>query len=255
VTAADVVAGNTQGLELGVTDAFSTTLQDLVSDSLLGVSGGVIAQPASTIKAMPFMVGARTLQGCLVPVVGTAPTNFNFVAGDYNRRTGLKGNAGTKYLDSNRANNADPQDNKHLAIYKTEAPITNNSSYIAAQATTPVASASRISDNNGPAVFGVNASSFTISVHNFTQLGFMGTSRSSSANFNYRANSTTTTSATSSNANISLNTFVFCRNLNGSANSFTDARLAFYGIGESLDLALLDARVTALVNAIAAAIP
>ena len=35
----------------------------------------------------------------------------------------------------------------------------------------------------------------------------------------------------------------------------TDARLAFYSIGESLDLALLDARVTALINAIAAAIP
>jgi hypothetical protein len=34
----------------------------------------------------------------------------------------------------------------------------------------------------------------------------------------------------------------------------TDARLAFYSIGESLDLALLDARVTALVTAIGAAI-
>jgi hypothetical protein len=32
-------------------------------------------------------------------------------------------------------------------------------------------------------------------------------------------------------------------------------RLAFYSIGESLNLALLDARVTALVNALAVAIP
>jgi len=33
-----------------------------------------------------------------------------------------------------------------------------------------------------------------------------------------------------------------------------DARLAFYSIGESLDLAALDARVTALVTAIGAAV-
>jgi hypothetical protein len=45
--------------------------------------------------------------------------------------------------------------------------------------------------------------------------------------------------------------FVFRRG-NG---AYTDARLAFYSIGESLDLALLDARVTDLINAFAAAIP
>jgi hypothetical protein len=33
------------------------------------------------------------------------------------------------------------------------------------------------------------------------------------------------------------------------------ARLAFYSIGESLNLALLDARVTTLINDFAAAIP
>jgi hypothetical protein len=37
--------------------------------------------------------------------------------------------------------------------------------------------------------------------------------------------------------------------------SYANARLAFYSIGESLDLALLDARVTDLINAFAAAIP
>jgi len=42
---------------------------------------------------------------------------------------------------------------------------------------------------------------------------------------------------------------------NGSNAAFTNARLAFYSIGESLDLALLDARVTTLINAFAAAIP
>jgi hypothetical protein len=36
---------------------------------------------------------------------------------------------------------------------------------------------------------------------------------------------------------------------------YTNSRLAFYSIGESLELALLDARVTDLINAFAAAIP
>ena len=35
----------------------------------------------------------------------------------------------------------------------------------------------------------------------------------------------------------------------------SNARIAFYSIGQSLNLALLDARVTALITAFAAAIP
>jgi hypothetical protein len=52
---------------------------------------------------------------------GTAPTNFNFVSGDYNRKTGLVGDGSTKYLDSNRAGNADPQNSFHLSTYSTTA--------------------------------------------------------------------------------------------------------------------------------------
>ena len=48
---------------------------------------------------------------------------------------------------------------------------------------------------------------------------------------------------------------VFAQNAFGTVNNWVDARLAFYSIGESLDLALLDTRVTNLINAYAAAIP
>jgi hypothetical protein len=73
------------------------------------------------IKASCILCGARTLAGALVPLVGTAPTNVadNFVSGDYTRggaTPGLKGD-GTSYLDSGRANDADPQDSKHLAFF------------------------------------------------------------------------------------------------------------------------------------------
>jgi len=49
---------------------------------------------------------------------------------------------------------------------------------------------------------------------------------------------------------------VFAREDGAGSPSFpTNARLAFYSIGESLDLAALDTRVSNLITAIGAAIP
>ena len=63
---------------------------------------------------------------------------------------------------------------------------------------------------------------------------------------------TSGTSATTTHSG--LNTFVFGRNTSGTPTVFSDARLAFYSIGSSLDLAALDARVSNLVSEIGAAI-
>ena len=76
------------------------------------------------IKASCILSGARTLAGALVPLKGTAPTNFNFVSGDYDRKIGLNGTGTNKYLSSNRANNADPQNSKHMATWKTSNQVT-----------------------------------------------------------------------------------------------------------------------------------
>jgi hypothetical protein len=60
------------------------------------------------------------------------------------------------------------------------------------------------------------------------------------------ATATVDINSTATNAN---NYFVFASNTGISAVIFADGRLAFYSIGESIDLALLDARVTTLINA------
>jgi len=211
----------------------------------------------NAIKATGILSDARTLAGVLVPLVGAAPINHNFESEDYNQGMGLVGgttpDGSIKFLDTGRANNADPQDDKHLSIYKTEPSTLTFSSYIAAQASTPVFSSSRISDAVN-AIFGINTSSFPGTSYPPSQLGFMGTTRSSPVSYDYRADSVTTTATSSSNANNSLNLFVFCRNLNGSPSQPTNARLSFYSIGESLDLALLDARVTTLIAELQAAV-
>ena len=202
----------------------------------------------TAIKASCILSGARTLSGALMPIVGAAPTNNGpFVSGDYNRKTGLVGDGSTKRLNSNRNNNTDPQDSKHIAVYSSSA-INGTAigaivagaggTWIARDATTTFI---RVNTNGSNAVVET------------APTGFVGARRSSNSNTVRRANGVTssvitTASTTPDNANI----FIFDT---GNATSFSSARLAFYSIGESLDLALLDTRVTTLINAFAAAIP
>ncbi len=203
----------------------------------------------NAIKASCILAGARTLSGALVPLVGTAPTNNNFVSGDYNRKTGLIGNGSTKYLDSNRNNNADPQNSCHQAVWISSAPTGAAKIYLGA-GVTDVGTTHLVRSTAGE--FGsrnrnqTNSSPVSAAVANFA-----GHARSSSASYVIRANSANYTATVSSETSYSANVFVFATN---PASFYTDARLAFYSIGEALDLARLDARVTALINAIGAAI-
>ena len=244
-----VEAADTEALEVGVKDA--------INDFVVGCKADGI-WPA--IKASCILAGARTLTGALVPLAGAAPTSFNFVSGDYNRKTGLVGDGSTKYLNSNRNNNADPQNSKHVSIFPTVATTGGNLIN---------SGAGGVSGRTGIG-FTLNAPNQTTaqtSINNsnsFDKAGdiasanvankLMGLGRSSSANFTARFNGTNTLvnaiSTTPNNGNITI----FARPVSP-VDLFSTSRLAFYSIGESLDLALLDARVTALVNAFAAAIP
>jgi hypothetical protein len=240
-----VEAADGQLLEFGVGKA--------INDFVVGCKNDGIW---NAIKASCILAGARTLSGALVPLAGTAPTNNNFVSGDYNRETGLVGNGSTKYLNSNRNNNADPQDSQHLSAFVSTA---NTSSTAALIATTGANGASQIfTDTTAAAGQTFFRSRTTDSPLVFTatglnnQTGFHGLSRSSSLSGNVRVSLITTAFSSASVTPLNATIGVFN---NGSTGAFTNARLAFYSIGESLDLALLDARVTTLINAFAAAIP
>jgi len=81
----------------------------------------------------------------------------------------------------------------------------------------------------------------------------MGISRNNANNFDARTSGNTVIINIESNSANPQNTTVFARQ--SGTSLLADARIAFYSIGESVDLALLDARVTTLINAIGAAIP
>lgn len=209
----------------------------------------------TAIKACCILAGARTLAGALVPLVGTAPTNNNFVSLDYNRKTGLVGNGSTKYLNTNRNNNADPQNSKHLSVYVSSATTSGGSifpDYIGAGSSSSGASNIGRLNNNGGLYFHVNQGAAAIISGVGGSIGLLAVTRSSSSTIDYRVASATTNVAQISQAPISQNTCVFA-DLSGVSVTAANGRLAFYSIGESLSLALLDTRVSALITAINAA--
>ena len=187
-----------------------------------------------------IVAGARTLNGALVPLVGTAPTNFNFVAGDYNRKTGLVGDGSTKYLNSNRNNNADPLNSVHISVYSTTAGTSSRSLLAAIQV------GSSITWLRGDGTTGANTTGSTATVAG-TFLGLYGVSRDNASNYSRRFDGSTATVSLASNATSALSYAVFVRNVGGSISEYTTARLSFYSIGEALDLALLDARLPELL--------
>jgi hypothetical protein len=253
----DVDAGNyIQAVEAADAQALEPATRQAINNFVLGCKADGIW---SAIKASCILAGARTLAGALVPLVGAAPTNVGFIGigTDYVRKTGLKGNGTTKYLNSNRAANAQAQNNQSLAVYGSDLD-TNVNVYIG--------SSSAGVKNGG--LFSTAPSNFYINnqisiggnqpITTFGTMqpsGFAGSSRSSSVLTTGRRNGINAIASDGSSAPSSDSYYVFCTNSAGVANNFSAARLAFYSIGESLDLALLDARVTALINAFAAAIP
>jgi hypothetical protein len=238
---AAVETADGQTLEDGVKSAYDQFFKSLKGDGIW-----------SAIKASCILAGARTLSGALVPLVGAAPTSISFVSGDYNRKTGLVGNATTKYLNSNRAADADPQNNASLAIWVSTPATANNWYYLGALRTSPTPQVfSGISTNVGFLIR--NTSSAPNS--NRTGTGLAGVSRTASNSFNWRWAGATGTSTSASTGAYNGNLFVYGGNVNGAISNRSNGRLAFYSIGESLDLALLDTRVSSLMTALAVAIP
>jgi hypothetical protein len=243
-----VEAADGQVLEAGVRTA--------VDQFVLGCKADGI-WPA--IKASCILAGARTLSGALVPLAGgVAPTNVGpFVSGDYNRKTGLFDSTNVKYLESGRLNNADPLNSQHLSVFISnhdDPSSLGNNVYIGTQfdvAGSTVIARSSASARGGYLQSRTGSLGITIA-DTSARTGFHGLTRSTSTQIVYRRLQSSTTYSQASVATSSEPINVF---RGGSSSVQAAARLAFYSIGESLDLALLDTRVTTLINAFGTAIP
>jgi hypothetical protein len=237
-----VEAADGQALESSVKSAINTFVVGCKTDGTW-----------DAIVACCIMAGARTVAGAIVPLKGNAPTNNNFVSGDYSRKLGLLGNDTDKYLATGYNNNDTtnfPQNDSHISCYVSASQTDTAGVLVGTQST--VANLLTISYGSATSLLFRSRSTVSRSFAS-APLGFQASTRNNSANFSSRATqsggnftdaTTTTTSATPTN----LLFGVFCGFSGATANQFSAARMSFYSIGKSLTIANLDTRVTTLMT-------
>jgi hypothetical protein len=208
------------------------------------------------IKASCILAGARTRLGALTPLVGTAPDSFNFVDANYNRKTGLVGDGSTKSLSTNTnavnfptlslaawLSTSASADGCYIGTFNAAANVSSQCIKLGGQHMTFTRATN---GNSSPNRIAGAVSSVT---------GFVGASLAGVTQTHRSGGSNIVASVT---VQSDPNAIFGVLGRQTDANTFgfySNARLAFYSIGESLDLARLDARVTDLINAFAVTIP
>jgi hypothetical protein len=237
---AAVEQADTQALEPAVRNAITAFVIGCKQDDIW-----------NAIQAACILAGARTLTGCLIPLKGPAPEPFNFASGDYNRATGLKGDAGAaKYLNSkvNNRTGGSPQNNNHNAVWLSE----SEGGFLVGQMTVAVGSFGTNALSRGAARNRQNQSN----ANTFSSLGasnqLVGMSRTVSTGYTARVAGANESITQESNIATDSELSIFGTHFQA---FYSSARLGWYSIGTSLDLALLESRLSGLFTAIGNAIP
>lgn len=203
----------------------------------------------NAIKSCCILAGARTLNGALIPLKGSAPTNNGFTNLDYSRQLGLIGADG-KYLDSNRATNTLGTNNGFLFVFVSD--LSSNYSldrgYIGSvvNPNSDISMIKRLANTqtveyylNSP--FGADGS---IGV-----AGGRGVARTSGNQLIRIQNSNASTSNSPSYTHNNLNIYIHCINSNGSPSLYAvNERIAFYMISDYIsNPQIFSARVNTLL--------
>jgi hypothetical protein len=185
------------------------------------------------------------IQGVTVPLRDgmTVPTQSNFVAGDLNQLTGLKGDASTKYLGTGVSEGSLSQNDSSISVYlTTDRDVTTTSSYIGGTigAFAIVDNATGFRSRHMSTSLKTNGTSTAIG-------GIIGISRDNSSDYDWRdvdANGTNIDpSTTQGNSDVE----VFAST---GGNFLCSARLATYHIGPALNLATLEGLQDTLMSEI-----
>jgi len=229
-------------------------LVNAVDSFIIGCKSDGIWTP---IKASCIMAGWSNLSGALTPLAGAAPSGINLASGTYNRITGLKGDGAAMYLNSNRQNNSDPQNSRHMAVFATVGMGNSAVEVMIGSDGTAVSGVSLIFNNADDSLAMRSSQKDPPTPVSFpgsgSILGFIGHSRTAPGSFTGRLGSSNNLITSTSQPPDSGGVVVFARTA-VSPLRFSTCRLTFYSIGESLNLALLDSRVSGLMVAISGAI-
>jgi len=240
---AAVAAADGAAVERSVAIAIDDFVKGLKADGLW-----------SAIGSACVLAGARTVAGALVPLKGVAPTGYNWVASDYSRSLGLKGDGSTKYIDTNRLLSADPQDDYHCSVYEQTISSSPNTMTLLGGGGAGNGAVSLLRTTSA-AYTRVRSATLKTGASVGNVSGFIGASRDNGAGYTQRYGGVDTAQVDASSTVGDYITTVFARGTTGGGrDQSSDARLSFYSIGASVDLALLDARVSALMAALGAAL-
>ena len=235
--------------------ALETSVKTAINNFILGCKADGIWD---LIVASCIMAGARTVAGAIIPLRGNAPTNNNFVAGDYSRTLGLLGNDTDKYLATGYNNNDTtnfPQDNSHISCYITATQTDASGIFVGTQST--LGGILSIQYGTATSILFRNRAT-TGRTFSSPPIGFQASTRNNSVNFSSRATySGGTSDSTTIVASIAPSSQlfgVFCGFSGSTPTTFASARMSFYSFGKSITIASLDTRVTTLMSAISAAL-
>lgn len=195
-----------------------------------------IAGVYTPVEFRKCLMGPTTLAGVIAcGIGGTITNNGPFVAGDLSS-LGTKGNGASKYWASNRAGNANAQDDFSWWVWIT-APCTTGDAVLRSffgQSTTTSAGSVRISKStavNSIIARGKNATDDTSSVNASDAIGLVSISRNNSANYSLRIGGVTETIVKASDGNLSTVMQFLAR----AGSNFSDARIGFLGGGTNIN--------------------
>jgi len=204
-----------------------------------------------SIKNSCLLAGPRTLEGAFVPLIGIAPTNYNFTSYDYDRKLGLLGDGVSKCLKTNSLMTEYQKDNLHAAVYFGETTNSSAHSFIATSSSNlmiylvcnPINLFFRLCGIGNPYV------------PNKSKYGLLGMSRGNNQEIKNRYNKTSAILSTPSRDIFQSDIYIFSRGYNTSTSTpvgpVSNARIAFYSLGLDIDLVKLDSRLKSYLDELA----
>jgi len=232
-------------VEVADGQALETVYRDALNDFVVGCKADGIWAALGTCV---IMAGARTISGALKALKGPPPQNNNFVAGDFSRTTGLRGDNATKQLITTLNSNQGVLNSNHYSVNITLTPSLNFKTYIAENENqghrnwvdrSGLINGVRVRNQSN----GFNETSFT----GWDGLGYLGASRDNATTYQVYANGTANTITSASGTLGNNRGAVFSR----FGVDYTDARMSWYSLGTSINQAQLSARLATLMAVIA----
>lgn len=239
---ARVEAADGQPLEPGVRLAYS----DFVARCKSRPSGILGRSNWQSMQTGFFALhcGQRTLAGALVPLIGPTPTNNNFVAEDYSRTQGIKGDGVGKDLSYNVLGTDLPVSDRSLGIYITEHPTRTEIRCMMGNG--PVNNSDSILTNPTTRFWRLTGSASAID--SFTDVGYFGASKLTNLTFVRRYRGVEANPTIPEEVALARPMRVFSR-LNSTLTSgefFSNGRIIMSHFCLGLDMAALEADVLQL---------